>query len=420
MRQRILCVAMLVVLGVTPFARADAPALELFEAAARHLALGYGGAAVPHPRELLAAARADLLAACADDAACPAEEAAAVLSALVAGLDDPHSRLLDPEGFARWSERMGVAGERPDVGLWLAAPAGVEGFVVLDVLPDGPAAAAGLSRGDRIVRLDGAPLPASGEDRHAAWRAALARGAFDVVVQRADAAPRAVALATVLQAPDVPPSLTWLEGGVAWLRVAVMLPTQRLAPAVHALVAEAIDGGARALLLDLRDDPGGAWCDCVDVAGAFVADVERVFVGPSACIGFRYRDGALDTYDPLGTARVRVPVPGAVRWTGPAAVLVNARTSSCAESVAHELQRAGIPVVGEPTEGLANAAVAMVPLPHGYGLVLTVALAVDAGGVPLPARVEPDVSVVDDLEALAYGRDPVLEAARAVARPAAR
>jgi carboxyl-terminal processing protease len=103
-------------------------------------------------------------------------------------------------------------------------------------------------------------------------------------------------------------------------------------------------------------------------------------------------------------------VPGAVRWTLPAVVLVNARTASAAEAVAYELQRAGYPVVGETTAGMANAAVAVVPLPYGFGLVLTVALAVGTDGRPLADRVVPDVVVSDDLMGLAEGHDRVREA----------
>ena len=65
------------------------------------------------------------------------------------------------------------------------------------------------------------------------------------------------------------------------------------------------------------------------------------------------------------------------------------------------------------TLGAANTAVAIVPLANGMALSLSVATAYGPHGRSLPDRVVPDVVVLDDLMALAAGRDAVLEAALA-------
>jgi carboxyl-terminal processing protease len=269
----------------------------------------------------------------------------------------------------------------------------------------------GLARGDRVVQVNGIWLPARADDRRSVWDAAVRGDAVVVRVVRAGLGSFEVRLVAVPIPVERSPSLSWLDGAIAWLRVPSLLPADDVAPAVHRLLADALAAGAVGLLLDLRDDIGGAYGACVAVAGAFVDDVGRVFLGPAACVGLRYRDGVLDRYDPLGSAHAYEAVRGAVRWTLPVAVLVNARTASAAEALAYDLQEAGIPVVGEVTAGMANAAALLLPLPEGYGLVLTVALAIGADGAPLPDRVVPDVVVVDDLMVLAEGRDLVLEAA---------
>ena len=92
-------------------------------------------------------------------------------------------------------------------------------------------------------------------------------------------------------------------------------------------------------------------------------------------------------------------------------VLVNARSASCAEFLALDLQRAGATVVGERTAGAADSTTAFVALPFGYGLQVTTALVADLGGVGVARAVVPDVIVVDAAMALTEGRDPVLEAA---------
>lgn len=393
---------------------AEAPALVVFDAAARHLSLAYAGVAEPPLAERLPAARTALALRCATVPACPAEAAHEVLAALFAEAGDPHTRVLAPEAFARLLEANAGAGLRLGVGLVLEPPRHALGLVVLDVGRGTPADIAGLGRGDRVVKVNGAWLPARREDRRAAWDAAVRSGPVLVEVVRGGRGSFEVRLEARPIAVDRSPSLAWLAGGIAWLRVPSLLPADAVAPAVHRLLADAFTAGATGLLLDLRDDIGGAYGACLEVAGAFVEDPERVFIGPTACVGLRYHAGVLDTYDPLGTAHAYEVVQDAVRWARPVVVLVNARTASAAEALASELQRAGIAVVGEATAGMANAAVAFVPLPEGYGLVLTVALAVGPDGAPLPARVVPDVVVVDDLMALAAGQDRVLEAARAV------
>ncbi|MFN2321626.1 MAG: S41 family peptidase [Trueperaceae bacterium] len=394
--------------------RAEAPAFVVFDAVAHHLAVAYAGVAEAPLADLLPEVRATLQVRCAAVPDCPGETAFAVLDAFLAEAGDPHTRVLAPEAFARLVEVNRGAALRKGVGLAVHPPANGLGLVVLDVAPGTPAAATSLARGDRIVKVNGAWLPVGPEERRGAWDAAVASGPILVEVVRAGRGSLEVRLEAVPISVDLPPSLSWLDGGIAWLRVPSLMPADAVAPAVHRLLADALSAGAAGLLLDLRDDAGGAYGACLEVAGAFVENAERIFVGPAAFVGFRFHAGVLDTYDPLGTTHAYEVVQGAVRWAQPVAVLVNARTSSAAEALASELQGAGIAVVGEVTAGMANAAVALVPLPEGYGLVLTVALAVGADGAPLPARVVPDVLVVDDLMALAEGRDRVLEAAWAL------
>ena len=415
MRRRVyvaLVLAAVLGIGGAPTARAEAPAFALFDAATRYLAVAYAGPAKARFAAILPEASAALAARCDRTPDCPAQVAFDVLAPVFAASGDPHTRLLPPEAFARYVEaRLGGA-LRAGVGLAVRSPANGLGLVVLDVAPGTPAAAAGLARGDRIVRLDGAWLPAPAAERRAAWDAAVASGPMLVRVVRAGIGPFEVRLEAAPISVDRPPDLAWLEGGIAWLRVPSLLPVGAVAPAVHRLLAEAQAAGAEAVVLDLRDDVGGAYDATIVIAGAFLDDVERVFLGPAACVGLRYHDGVLDTYDPLGGTHAFEVVRGAERWAGSAVVLVNARTASAAEALAYDLQQAGVPVVGEATAGMANAAVAMVRLPEGYGLLLTVALAVGTDGAPLPARVVPDVPVPDDAMVLAAGCDRALEAAR--------
>jgi carboxyl-terminal processing protease len=402
-------------LGLAPYsavAQSGSPALAIFDEVARHLRVAYGGTAPVPPSLLLPSARAALVARCAHVPGCPQEFGLAALEGVLDELGDAHTRLIPAQAVEELAGGATDGNEPRVIGVVVRAPVDGLGLVVLDALPDSAAAGAGLARGDRIMALDGVPLPAAVGERNAVLEAAVARGGLRLTVLRAGAPPREVELVAG-PAPDRrPPSLAWVAEGVGWLRIPSLVPAEEIALGVHRLVAEAGSAGAAALIVDLRDDLGGTYDAVVAVACAFEASVGRQFVGPLVGFGLRCDDGLLRVVDPFGRTRVSDSLPVTARWSGELVVLVNAHTLSCAESLAWELQRhAGARVVGEATAGLADTAVQTLPLSNGMRLVLTVATVYDLDGSPVPARVTPDVLVRDDPLRLAEGHDDPLEAA---------
>ena len=406
-----------VALGLCGPARAqgvEAPAWTLFDAGAYHLSLLYGGPADVAPRHLLPAARADLEARCAGRPDCPAAWGAAALHGVAVALDDPHTSVLDAAGFARVRLQLAGGATAREIGAVLTAPADGLGFGVLDVVPDSSAATSGLRRGDRILALDGAYLPAIRADRWGAGRAATGVGTVEATVLRHGAAPRTVVLEATDVALDRAPSATTLPSGAVWLRLPSFLPANDVAHRVHALVAEAERSGASALVVDLRDNPGGAIVDCLLAATAFTPEAGRVLTSAVTRQTVVAGAGSVAVTDAAGRTFPQATLEAPARWTGAVAVLVNEGSASCAEFLALDLQRAGATVVGEPTAGAADSSTAFVALPFGYGLQVSTARVAGLVGLASPSAVAPDVGVEDAPLALAEGRDPVLEAALAI------
>ena len=145
----------------------------------------------------------------------------------------------------------------------------------------------------------------------------------------------------------------WLGPGVDYLRLSEL----RLTPASARRLdrAFAVLGDARALVIDLRDCPGGT-----DEAVNYVAS--RLFEDATLLTARQTRDGG--RYD-LRT----VPLVGALPEL-PVYVLVGPETASAAEALAFALQRTGRAVlVGERTAGAGNYG-RRVELPGGYALFL--------------------------------------------------
>ena len=142
--------------------------------------------------------------------------------------------------------------------------------------------------------------------------------------------------------------------------------------------------GAQALVLDLRNNPGGLLDAAVDVAEPF------------------FRPGELIVYTQGRTADSRQELragatAGALRL--PVAVLVNAGTASAAEVVTGALKdTARAVVVGERTFGKGSVQTVF-QLQNGEALRLTTALYYTPGGVSIQEKgIEPQIPVPVSLE----------------------
>jgi carboxyl-terminal processing protease len=338
--------------------------------------------------------RCDTLVAAATRPA-PPDLPAQVARAMAAVAGDPHAFAL--EGDQIGSLLASISGE-PFAGLGFAvhaSPGG--GWVVSEVYPDGPAAAAGLRPGDLVAALDGRPLDA------ASW----------AETGRALRPPQPVSLTGTRSGPDGAAPLTLeliavrirppivehriMPGKVGYLRIHYLPHAEDPGSDAAVLVAGALDAFDRArvtrMVIDLRDNAGGA---PFDVASILVR----------------------------GNPLLRIAVPGAdaeplARTVQPwkvrrkAAVLVNDQSYAAAEMIALALRDHGeARLFGQPTGG-ALTMPGQAALPGGVLLFFPQALVVGASGASPPGRrLEPDELVANPGPAdYAAGRDPQLSAA---------
>ncbi|MEK0431594.1 MAG: hypothetical protein RL139_1398 [Gemmatimonadota bacterium] len=265
-------------------------------------------------------------------------------------LGDPNTAYLTPERRAAL-ERT-ASNSYPGVGLQVDAREGW--IVVVQARPGTPAEQAGLVAGDRLVSVDGRPMRG--------WTVAEAREALrgpagtalTLEVEPPGGARRTVRLARAEIHVNSIARATLLDGGVGYVVVTTF------GDSTEVELVRAVDSlrtaGARALLLDLRGNPGGLLAQGVGVADLFLDAGARVVTtaGRTAAVRTTYVDST------------------AARWTGmPVSVLVNGLTASAAEIVAGALQdndRALI--VGRPTYGKGSAQ-AIYKLDNGAALSLT-------------------------------------------------
>ncbi len=267
---------------------------------------------------------------------------------MVQALGDPYTQYLSPDEFQHQQEQY--AGRHTGmIGIFVTYRDGYP--VVSGVLPNSPALRAGLLTDDVILRIDGVDTHNLPQDR----TSALIRGAADTSVtlhiSRHGAEQDVRVVRSNFQSPSV--QSAHLEQGALYLRI-YQFGSNTTAEFDSQLKAGL--PGAKAVVLDLRDNGGGF----VDAAKAVISR----FVQSGEAYEQRGRDGQVQRTDVDGSHPAsQLPV----------VVLVNENTASASEIVAGSLQARGrAQLVGKKTFGKGSVQVDY-QLSDGGDLHLTVA-----------------------------------------------
>lgn len=244
--------------------------------------------------------------------------------------DEGHTRFLSPEDLQAFQESL--AGRLEGIGAEIAVRDGRPTIVA--PLPGSPAQQAGLRAGDILVRVDGQDVSDLSIDQIVSRvRGPAGTSVTLTVLHRGEASLTDI---TVVRAQIIVPNVSWaILPGTGVAHVAVSQFGERASDDLVAALQEARAGGARGVILDLRNNPGGLRNEAVEVASQFLAD-----------------GNVLLEQDAQGR---RTPLPvkaGGVAVDMPLAVLINEGTQSAAEIVAGALQdhQRG-PLIGTTTFG---------------------------------------------------------------------
>lgn len=171
---------------------------------------------------------------------------------------------------------------------------------------------------------------------------------------------------------------------------------------VHKAIDKFRASGMKALILDLRGNPGGFGGMAIPIAARLVSQETNLGT-------IQFRDFANNL--------VAAPSLGAKPFTGKVVILTDEGSASTSEILAAGLQEAKRAwVVGESTVGAALGST-IEALPDGAVIQIPVAGFKTPKGVAIEGRgVQPDRRVLETRAALLAGHDPVLDEALLVAR----
>lgn len=360
--------------GVEP--PAPSPAASTTTASARAPTSGAPGEArvMPDAERAFAKAREII----AKDYVDPAIDEQALYTGAVEGMvarlgqlpNHPINELLSPRELAELLH--GTGGTIVGIGVAIEQVADI--VVVREVIAGGPAAKAGLQRGDRLLAIDGERV----RGRPLVEIVDRIRGAagteVDLFVQRDTEEWHEKLVRATVAIQNVESKLLGAGRGYLRLRGFADTTPAELDAAIAALQA----GGAQALVLDLRHCPGGVLEAALAITGAFLGDGEAIVTTSG-------RDGAGKTRTAVGDGRWRAL---------PLVVLIGPETASGAEILADALaahKRATL--LGQPTLGKGTVE-SVHELGNGWALKLSTGRFVGASGEPLQGRgVRPQVPV---------------------------
>ena len=193
--------------------------------------------------------------------------AAAAAKGMVAAVGDPYTTLSSPQqseltaAQLRGSfEGVGVELDRGDGQLRVVAP-----------LADSPAERAGIRSGDVIVSVDGADITALSLDEVASRIRGPRGTSVTLGLVRDGASPlEVVVVRDTIKVESVRSRLLPGDTPLAYVRINIFseLTSQQLREQLAQLLAQ----GSKAVVLDLRGNPGGYLTSAVDVTSDFVKD----------------------------------------------------------------------------------------------------------------------------------------------------
>lgn len=244
--------------------------------------------------------------------------------------DTGHSTFLTPEDLD--AEQQSLQGVLIGIGVVLDPEAPVP--TIMTVISGGPADRAGVRPGDQLVKIDDrevASLPSTEIVK-------LVRGDEGstvrvTVLHEGETTP--VEVSIVRERIVIPAVVSGIVPGTDILHIRVVQFSTGAADEFHRQLRAGIDGGAKRVVLDVRNDPGGYVNEAIAIASEFV------------------REG--NVYLSQNAQGDRTPAPvvaGGLALELPVVVLVDKGTASSAEIVAGAIQDAGRgPVIGVTTFG---------------------------------------------------------------------
>lgn len=308
-------------------------------------------------------------------------------------LDDPYTRHMDVVAFENMmNTTTGVYG-----GIGLSVGILDDRVTVVSPIKGTPGERAGLRRGDKIIAIDGKDTVYMTLDEAVSLMRGEENTELDLTIRRGEETFEVHVIRELINVVSVAEAEIIDEDyGIAYLQITNF--SERTYSELSAALGRLDAQNQRALILDLRNNPGGTLNAALQVADEFVSGAPLLYLEDKEGNRTPFESTARGTRSPL-----------------PMVVLINGGSASASEIVAGALQDNGLAtLVGTTTfgKGLVQS---LYPLRDGSALTITEQGYLTSGGKDINGvGIEPDVVLevtMEEEEAIYLGEaefDPQL------------
>ncbi len=311
------------------------------------------------------------------------------IQGMVGALGDPYTVFFEPVTSKAFKEE--VSGAFGGVGMELGMKNNA--LTVIAAIKDTPAFAAGIQAGDRITKIDGKSTSGQTIDSSVALIRGKVGTKVTLTVTNIKNESRDVTLTReTIKVPTVEWKMIDQNGKhVAYIQAYEF--NDNIISQFKTAADEATKAGANAIIIDLRNNPGGLLDSAINLAGYYVERGRLV-------VSERFGNGTQNDFNSDGNATLK---------KYPTVILVNGGSASASEILSGALHdNDNIKLIGEKTFGKGSVQ-ELEDLDGGTSLKVTVARWYTPNGINISLKgIDPDIKVelTDDQKKVFMPGDP--------------
>jgi carboxyl-terminal processing protease len=198
------------------------------------------------------------------------EDAHKAIETMLASLGDPYTRFLNEENFT--DEKQQIQAKLFGVGMQLGMDKQHK-VVVIAPISDTPADKAGIHSGDEIVEVDSKPVKGQSLDQVVKQIRGEKGSKVNITYIRTGSDKVATKATATLVRAEIPiksvVSCEMIPGDIGYIRLDSFI-SQKANEEMKKAIGDLKEKGAKGLIVDLRNNPGGLLANAIDIANMFL------------------------------------------------------------------------------------------------------------------------------------------------------
>ncbi len=315
------------------------------------------------------------------------------ISGMVNSLDDPYTVFMDPSETKKFDDELN--GVFDGIGAEIGVKKNI--ITIIAPLPDSPAEKSGLKAGDKVLKIDDAiAADLSLDEAVSLIRGPKGTTVVLIVMRDGETESREIKIArnTIIVKSAELKFKDAEKGKIAVVKISRF--GEDTFSNIKIFASEILKQGAKGIVLDLRNNPGGLLDSAVDIAGIFLPKNKIVAIEKFS--NDNKKDYLTDGNNELGNL--------------PAIILANEGSASAAEILAGALRdNRQIKIAGKKTFGKGSVQ-EVEPLKNNSALKITIAEWLTPSGKNINKEgLKPDIEIELSAEDFEEGKDPQLDEA---------